>query len=34
MVENKSLLKEGLITLISRIKTVGSTQFTFQDALK
>lgn len=34
MVENKSLLKEGLITLVSRIKTVGSTQFTFQDALK
>lgn len=34
MVENKSLLKEGLITLVSRIKTVGSSQFTFQDALK
>lgn len=34
MVENKSLQKEGLITLVSRIKTVGSTQFTFQEALK
>ncbi|XP_055999179.1 Fanconi anemia group D2 protein-like isoform X3 [Ostrea edulis] len=34
MVENKSLLKEGLMTLVSRIKTVGSTQLSFQEVLK
>ncbi|XP_062598461.1 Fanconi anemia group D2 protein-like, partial [Saccostrea cucullata] len=34
MVENKSLLKEGLTTLVSRIKTVGSTQLSFKDVLK
>ncbi|XP_061195193.1 Fanconi anemia group D2 protein-like [Saccostrea echinata] len=34
MVENKSLLKEGLTTLMSRIKTVGSTQLSFTEVLK
>ncbi|XP_078340386.1 Fanconi anemia group D2 protein-like [Crassostrea virginica] len=34
MVENKPYLKEGLITLVSRTKTVGSSEITFQEALK
>jgi hypothetical protein len=34
MCDNKSLLKEGLGTLVSRIKTSGATQISIQDLIK